>query len=317
MENSALLILLESVLGKGQSTSKGNYAFKCPFCNHHKFKLEVNIKTNEKKENHWNCWTCPTSNPSKGKTIKSLFKKLKVQPQKFEELGYIIQPGTKIIHHYDEVSIPLEFKKISNPGKLNKLENIEYKHALKFLNSRNITIEDTIKYNIGFCTDGKYAGRIIIPSYDSNGILNYYIARSYTESGRKYKNPIIPVKDIIGWELYINWDVPIILVEGIFDALTIKRNVIPLFGKVIHDKLMEKIVSSSVQKIYIALDKDVKREALKYCEKLMSYGKKVYFVELDEGKDFSEMGFEKSLDILENTYPVTFQTLMEKKLELL
>ena len=46
MENAALIVLLESILGKGQSTSKGNYAFNCPLCTHHKPKLEINLKTN-------------------------------------------------------------------------------------------------------------------------------------------------------------------------------------------------------------------------------------------------------------------------------
>ena len=60
MENAALLVLVESVLGKGQATSKGNYAFKCPFCAHHKNKLEVSLRTTAKKENFWHCWVCDT-----------------------------------------------------------------------------------------------------------------------------------------------------------------------------------------------------------------------------------------------------------------
>ncbi len=39
--------------------------------------------------------------------------------------------------------------------------------------------EDIIKYNIGFCNEGPYGGRVIIPSYDDNGKLNYFIARDY------------------------------------------------------------------------------------------------------------------------------------------
>jgi len=122
------------------------------------------------------------------------------------------------------------------------------------------------------------------------------------------------VKDIIGFELYINWNAPIILCEGMFDALTIKRNVIPLFGKVLHQKLMTKLVKSEVDKIYIALDKDAIKDALKHCEKLMSYGKQVYLVEM-EGKDANEIGFKNFLNTIENTYPLTFQGLLAKKLE--
>ncbi len=123
-------------------------------------------------------------------------------------------------------------------------------------------------------------------------------------------------KDVIGFELYINWDAPIILVEGIFDALTIKRNVIPLFGKVLHSKLMQKLVKSSVDRIYIALDNDARKDALKQAETLMSYGKEVYLVEM-EGKDANEIGFEQFLNTLEKTVPLNLKTLIEKKLQLL
>jgi hypothetical protein len=122
------------------------------------------------------------------------------------------------------------------------------------------------------------------------------------------------VKDVIGFELYINWKAPIILCEGIFDALTIKRNVIPLFGKVLHEKLMMKLVKSEVDRIYIALDSDAIKSALKHCETLMSYGKKVYLVEMN-GKDANEIGYENFLNTIENTYPLTFHGLLAKKLE--
>ena len=197
------------------------------------------------------------------------------------------------------------------------MAQIESKHAFKFLRKRGITPDDIIKYNIGFCKDGKYGGRVIIPSYDEMGKLNYFIARDYKdEASQKYKNPPVASKEIIGWELFINWDAPIILVEGIFDALTIKRNVIPLFGKVLHDKLMQKLVMSSVNRIYIALDQDARRDALRQAEKLMSYGKEVYMVEL-EGKDANEIGFEAFLNTIEQTQPLTFQSLLEKKLQLI
>jgi DNA primase len=177
-----------------------------------------------------------------------------------------------------------------------------------------LTLDDIVKYNVGFCNDGKYGQRVIIPSYDEFGALNYFIARDYTnQQPQKYKNPPVDAKSAIGWELYINWDAPIVLCEGIFDALTIKRNVIPLFGKLIHEKLMKKLVASTVNRIYIALDPDAIKNALKYCEQLMAYNKEVYLVELD-GKDANEIGFEQFLNTIENTPPLNFQSLLIKKL---
>jgi DNA primase len=316
MDNTALLFLTESVLGKGQSTSKGNYAFKCPFCTHHKNKLEINLRTTAKRENFWHCWICG----AKGKSLLTLFKKIKASQDKINELNILIIPdkaGKNI--EIGVLELPKEFIALTNHETLitDRVAQIESKHALRFLRSRGITVEDIIKYNIGFCKEGKYGHRIIIPSYDNNRKLNYFIARDYKgETPQKYKNPPIAAKDIIGFELYINWDAPIILVEGMFDALTIKRNVIPLFGKAIHSRLLQKLVKSSVDRIYIALDNDARRDALKQAEMLMSYGKEVYMVEM-EGKDANEIGFENFLNTIEQTKPLNFQSLLEKKLQLL
>ena len=123
-------------------------------------------------------------------------------------------------------------------------------------------------------------------------------------------------RDIIPFELFINWDLPIILCEGPFDAMAIKRNAIPLFGKNIQPSLMKKIVESKVEKIYIALDNDAIKQALKFCEQLLNVGKEVYFVEL-QGKDPSELGFENFTKLIQTVTPLTEYNLMEKKLSLI
>ena len=92
---------------------------------------------------------------------------------------------------------------------------------------------------------------IIIPTYDKDGRLNYFTARSFDKNSYiKYRNPQAS-RDIIPNEHFINWRLPIIICEGLFDAISIKRNAIPLLGKNIQSNLMKKIVSSFVQKIYI------------------------------------------------------------------
>ena len=97
--------------------------------------------------------------------------------------------------------------------------------------------------------------------------------------------------------------------------MAIKRNVIPLLGKNIQDKLKKKLVTSQVQKIYIALDRDAIKQALSFCEELLNEGKEVYLVELQD-KDPSEMGFENFTKLIQTTQPLTFSNLFEKKLEL-
>jgi len=81
MINHILVTLVDSVLGQGKKTSNGNYAYHCPFCHHHKPKLEINFTENKQGHNPWHCWVCNT----RGKTIVGLFKKTEASPEKIAE----------------------------------------------------------------------------------------------------------------------------------------------------------------------------------------------------------------------------------------
>jgi DNA primase len=306
MVNELLVNLVNGVLGTGKRTARGNQSYNCPFCHHHKPKLEVNFTENKEGNNPWACWACG----KKGKTIKSLFKQVEVDASYFQELGKLVKNvSSENIGEIKQniLELPKEFKTFIN----NK--DITAKHALSYLKNRDITKQDILKYNIGYCASGQYAKMIIIPSYDNNGKLNYFTARSFEKDPyTKYRNPETS-RDIIPFELFINWDLPIILCEGPFDAMAIKRNTIPLFGKNIQPNLMKKLVESKVQKVYISLDNDAIKQALGFCEQLLDIGKEVYLVEL-QGKDPSEMGFEHFTKLIQKTTPLTNYKLMEKKL---
>jgi hypothetical protein len=307
MINQSLVALTNSVLGFGKQTARGNYAYHCPLCKHHKPKLEVNMSENSKGENPWHCWVCD----KKGKKLYQLFKAVEVPPETMAELKAIVKyvgPETDI-QVETKVTLPKEFKPLTNIQK----SNIMGRHALAYIKSRGITEEDILKYGIGYCETGRYANMVIIPSFDERGNINYFTGRSFEkEPSVKYRNPSVS-RDIIPFELFINWELPLILCEGPFDAISIKRNVIPLLGKNIQTKLMKKIVMSSVEKIYIALDKDAQKQALDFCEKLMQEGKEVYLVDMQD-KDPSEMGFNNFTKLIQETYPLTFSGLLEKKL---
>ena len=307
MLNQPLIALTNSVLGTGKQTARGNYAYHCPFCNHHKPKLEINMTENQKGENPWHCWVCD----KRGKKLIQVFKQVKISPEVLLELKSIIKVETadKEFVVTEKLNLPKEFKLLTNIQQ----SNITGRHALAYIKSRNISEEDILKYNIGYCESGPYKNMIIIPSYDENGILNYFTGRSFEKDPKiKYKNPSVS-RDIIPFELFINWDLPFILCEGPFDAIAIKRNAIPLLGKNIQSNLMKKIVMSSVEKIYIALDKDAQKQALSFCERLMNEGKEVYLVDMHD-KDPSEMGFKNFTNLIQETYPLTFSSLLEKKL---
>lgn len=307
MENSRLVLgLLHSVLGKSKPSTKGNHAFHCPFCKHHKPKLEVDPKTG-----FYHCWTCEPA--TKGRNLVSLLKKAQATPAQIAEMrGYF--PGGKgevEDKQYEVVELPKEFKSFTKNS-----TNLTFRQAKAYLNQRGITENDITKYNIGYCEGGKYRNSIIVPSYDSRGRLNYFISRSFEKDpGRKYNAPSCNKNELIGLEYFINWKVPVILCEGIFDAIALKRNAIPLFGKSIPKALMMKLVQSEVKTVYLALDKDALKEALKYAQQLIDLGKDVYLIELN-GKDPSDIGFKEMTKYLHTAKQLTFGELLLKKMQL-
>ena len=308
MINELLVNLVDTVIGNGKRTARGNKSYHCPFCNHHKPKLEINFTENKKGHNPWHCWVCG----KKGKTIKGLFKLLKTSPENFIELSKLVKTGSQVeeIIIENHVELPKEFKQILNNTDLTA------RQAYSYLRKRNITDDDILKYNLGYCDFGRYKNMVIIPSYDKDGTLNYFTGRSFEKDPFvKYRNPECS-RDIIPFELFINWDSPLVLCEGPFDAIAIKRNAIPLLGKNIQSNLLKRIVQSTVEKIYIALDTDAIKQALKHCEYLINQGKEVYLVELD-GKDPSDLGFSYFTKLIQNTEPIDQYGLMEKKISLI
>lgn len=313
MENKRLLIgLLETVLGKGKKTSKDNYAYHCPFCNHRKPKLEVNVALTGKGENPWHCWVCDI----KGKSLESLFKRLKAPSEKLFELRTYTrgESGENQEKSTDKriLALPREFIPLYKENEASHT----YRQAIHYITSRGITLEDICKYNIGYCEKGKYANKIIIPSYSKDGLINYFIARSFEKDpARKYDAPVCNKNEIIGFENLINWNVPVILCEGAFDAIAAKRNAIPLFGKLIPTALKAKLNEIQVKTVYLALDNDVLKLTLKYAQELLDLGKEVYLIELED-KDPSELGFAKFTQQLHKATPLTFRTILSKKLQL-
>lgn len=310
MHNSDLVLgLLEANLGPGKKDKDGkNYTFYCPFCKHHKPKLVVDVESGV-----YNCWTCYP--PTKGKNPVFLLKKMAAHPDHIKEMKSYFPDGSKEISvsSNNRVALPKEFKALFYEDDT----SIDKNRAIAYLKSRGITIGDIKKYNIGYCHSGRYQNRVLIPSYDKNGILNYFVARSMEKnSNKKYDAPSCKKSEIIGMENLINWNVPVILCEGAFDAIAIKRNAIPLFGKSISECLMKKLVDSEVKTIYLALDKDALREALGYSEKLLNYGKDVYLLDL-KGKDPSQIGFKDMVTLLHSAEQLNFSNLFRKKMELI
>ena len=211
---------------------------------------------------------------------------------------------------YDDLSLPGEFKTFLQVEK----GNPEFHNALGYLRKRGLTREDILRYNIGYCETGQYSKMVIIPSYDKDGILNFFTGRSYyNDATFKHKNPKVS-KDIIGFGLYIDWEYPITVVEGVFDALAVKRNAIPLFGKIVLEKLKKAVVQNNVKYINIALDKDARKKALQSCEYFINNGVTVNLIDLQD-EDPSDLGFSNITTLIQNSKALTTYQLMEMKMK--
>tara|TARA_R100001509_G_scaffold41628_1_gene22325 strand:- start:7109 stop:8032 length:924 start_codon:yes stop_codon:yes gene_type:complete len=307
MDYTFLLGSIENILGKSHKRARDNYAFHCPFCNHHKPKLEIKMSTNEEGQNPWECWVCET----KGRTVRSLLKQLKTPRDTANEILKYVPRGAQI--EYKQLSIielPKEYQPLYSASGASVIANL----VKKYLYERGLSDNDFIKYGIGYCTSGEYGGRVIIPSYSASGTLNFFVARSYDGNYYKYKNPEAS-KDIIFFENLINWNAPIILCEGVFDAMAIRRNAIPILGKNISTSLYKKIITSPLRDIYIALDNDAKSKALKIAEQFLNNGKRVFIVEMKD-KDPSEMGFRAFTSYIQTAEELDISRLMLHKLDL-
>ena len=307
MDYTFLLGSIENLLGKSHKRARANHAFHCPFCNHRKPKLEINMATNEKGHNPWECWVCQT----KGRTIRSLLKQLNTPKDQAALILKYLPKGSEIEYTGTSiVELPKEYQRLDEATTTSVVANL----VKKYLYDRGLTDNDFIKYGIGYCTSGEYGGRVILPSYSGSNRLNYFVGRSFDGNYFKYKNPESS-KDIIFYENLINWDCPIILCEGVFDAIAIRRNAIPILGKSISNELWRKILTSKLTDIYIALDLDAQDAALKMAEKFIAAGFRVFLIELP-GKDPSEMGFQDFTKLVQNAIELDFSKIMLQKLNL-
>jgi len=307
MDYTFLLGSIENVLGKSQKRARDNYAFHCPFCNHRKPKLEINMVTNEEGKNFWECWVCK----SRGQSIYSLVKQLKLPKSEAQEVLKYVKKGIKYEYKNDDVvELPKEFQSLVTASNTSIIAN----KIRKYLNERGLSHNDFIKYNIGYTTTGDYGGRIIIPSYSESNRLNYFVGRTYEGAYFKYKNPEAS-KDIVFFENLINWDKPVILCEGAFDAMSIRRNAVPILGKSLSPALWKRLLTGKLTDIYIALDTDAQVQALEIAEKLIAAGFRVFLIEL-LGKDPSEMGFKQFTELVQNATELDFSKIMLQKLNL-
>ena len=268
------------------------HLYHCPYCNHHKKKMSINFKNG-----YFKCWVCDT----RGKNIYRIVRKFGTyeQRQKWLELD-----GRLDLSEFDKIfaalnneetvqtiDLPEEFVSLCNKHLPRKS-----KRAFDYLYDRGLTQKDIFRWKVGYCDKGRNSGRIVIPSFNNAGNVNYYISRSFVGHQRRYLNPPCD-RDIIFNELYIDWDEPVTLVEGVFDAIVAGENSIPILGSTLREKskLFQAIVLNDVP-VYLALDPDADSKTRHMIKNMLKYDIELHLINLDGCEDVGSITKQEFID---------------------
>ena len=246
------------------------------------------------------CWKCePKFSGSLGKLIRLYGTKADYELYK----SYADIYGNEYSYEDDDEK---EYAPVYLPKEMilfSQMEtgNLEHFEAYNYLlNERKISRELILKYRLGFCTEGKYAKRIIVPSYDSKGEINYFVGRTYdpTVKKMKYDNPKSDKNRIIFNEGFVNWDSTVILVEGVFDMFSVP-NAIPLLGKTLSTTLFMKLKEMKPN-VVVLLDPDAYKDCIELYFQLhtiyVDCEERVRLVKLPTNDDVDELRRNHGID---------------------
>lgn len=275
-EVKRLYDILTAFLGpsKGELDESYQLQFSCPHCQERdgygetqKYHLEINLQ-----KGVFNCWKCSSVDDSmKGSVYKLIRKYGNAQLLKsYKEAIRCLRESSLYKIHFDKDDFKSDYADSEEQTvELPKFYTIfqkgrdENTMAFQYLLKRGIGWPIINKYNIGFTNyhseDKNVSKRIILPSFDQYGEVNYWTGRDYTNTPKRqrYFNPNIERKNIIFNEDKVQWNADITLVEGPFDHIVVP-NSIPLLGKNLNSNyyLYERLVNKSKANVNIFLDAD-------------------------------------------------------------
>ena len=314
-KDEIILSIVSDSLGDHRRTSEGNaqkyYNCQSDYCRRDVDKYNLAYHAERKI---FKCWKCGV----KG-SVFSLVGRFGAQIQ-VDKLKLML-PNYEYKHHFFEkpktdhntilCDLPDEYKPLWK-----KNETFKYDNALKYaMEERALSMEEIVKYKIGYTEDGPKKLRIILPSQNAKGKINYYEARAYwSKLVQTYIKPDSPNShEIIYNEKFINWNLPVYLVEGVFDSYRIP-NSIPLLGKEPSDVLIMKLLEYK-PKVILCLDEDAIKDAFSIYNDLRSIGLDMFFINM-AGKDDVSKLYEKNgksaiIDLLSNPKRLTMGYFLE------
>lgn len=324
--------ILVSFLGEPRrELDENNYEleFSCPRCVEEKGAREAakhNLAVNLKKQ-RFHCWSCAQVHEDmQGSIIKliKLYGNTKIL-EEYKRAIHALRNSDLYKLNFSDADFNIDTKmavasEMEAPEDYHPFNKNRYNppKALQYLFKRGITWDIIEYYNIGY-TDfsnkkKELKNRIIIPSYDKNGYLNYWTGRNFDgyKYAQKYYNPKAERKKLIFNEEKIQWNADITLVEGPFDHIVVP-NSIPLLGKVLKPdfKLYHELINNAKAHINIFLDGDASSDALK-TYKLLNQGKlkgRIRIVpsieNLDPSEIFEKYGYKGIAKCLKEAYKIS------------
>lgn len=282
--NSQKINFLKKVFGSIKISRDGNnVAVKCPSCGEKKGKFSINIS-------NWmcHCWICGI----KSKNLYFILRKHisgDCATRFSREFGLpkdIKKEGTE--ESLDiKVEIPEGFTLIADYDK----RDPDIRDVISYCVSRGLSRKDMRFFRVGTAKSSEFRRRVIIPSFDKEGVLNYFVSRTIDPKGYpKYANSKARKTEIIFNEINIDWKKELVLVEGPFDLFKSVENTTCLLGSKLptSSRLFKKIVESKTP-IILALDEDMQRESCKIANLLSAYGCQVKIFPPVTGKDIGDM----------------------------
>ena len=188
---------------------------------------------------------------------------------------------------------------------------------MRYLINRGVGWDIINNYNIGYTDydpeNKSTSSRIILPSFNEFGELNYWTGRDFTSLPyrQKYFNPQVERMGIIFNEDKIQWDADITLVEGPFDHIVVP-NSIPLLSKKLStdSKIYQKLISKANANVNIWLDGDAYNDVFEIY-KLLNHNKlhnKIRYIPINKNLDPSTVyqmyGWRGIVSHLRNTHKI-------------
>ena len=261
----------ESIFGHGKLSGNGiNFDVRCPICAPNDVtKKKLSIRTDDDR---CHCWVCGW----KSRTLAPLLRKYSTQTQfnayraMIGETGNYNQLVTGAVEDIKKLELPSDFQLLVFASE----NDPDVKAAWRYLYSRGLDEKDAWYFKFGISSEHRWKRRLIIPSFDSEGKLNYFTARAIDKDKKpKYDNPDVDKNPIIFNEINVDWTKRIVLCEGPLDLVKCPENSTALLGSDLDERheIFNKILLNSTP-VALALDGDMwNKKTPKISKKLQEY----------------------------------------------